>query len=64
MFLPDPIIHSMHNYYLEERIRMARGSLLGLNVPAWRRRVLHLAGELGHVLVEAGTSLQHFAQQS
>lgn len=64
MFIPDPIIKSIHEYYVGERVRMARSGFPGWNLLAWRRRVLHLAGELGQVLVDAGTTLQQLEQQS
>ena len=63
MFYPDTIIHSMHEYYVDEKIRMARSGFRVWNLHAWRRRGLHLAKELGQVMVEAGTSLQKLEQQ-
>ena len=64
MYVPDSMIHAVHDYYVEEKIRMARSSFHGWTLHAWRRRVLHLAKELGQVLVAAGTSLQKLEQQS
>lgn len=64
MFVPDSIILAVHDYYVEEKVRMARSSFHGWSLQAWRRRALHLARELGQVLVDAGTSLQKLEQQS
>jgi len=64
MFVPESVILTVHDYYVEERVRMARSGFHGWTLHAWRCRGLRLARELGQALVHAGTSLQKLAQQS